>query len=104
MTTELRAALRALAAPLPPGSAVTVTVPREALLELVDGLPEQQDLAPAGPAAPDRLLDVQEAAARLGLGPRYLYAHADRLPFIVRVGRKVRVSEARLARFLERRR
>ena len=67
-------------------------------LEAVEG----NGTSPASAAGPDRLLTAAEAAARLAVPVRYVYAHAARLPFVVRVGRKVRCSEARLARYLER--
>ena len=102
MTDPLRAALRALAAPLPPGSAVTVTVPREALLELVDG-GDGPDPAPALEAPVDRLLTAREAAARLGVSTRYLYQHRTDYPFTKRLpSGRLRFSERGLARFLER--
>src|SRR2546430_16938393 len=42
----------------------------------------------------DRLLNAKEAARRCGLSPDWLYRHADTLPFVVRVGRSLRFSEA----------
>jgi predicted DNA-binding transcriptional regulator AlpA len=52
---------------------------------------------------PDRLLTVAEAAAILGVAPRWLYRHASRLPFARRLSPKaLRFSEAALARYLER--
>jgi hypothetical protein len=62
------------------------------------------DAAPAAGGVPDRLLTAVEAAVRLAVPVRYVYAHADRWPFVVRVGRKVRCSEAGLVRWLARRR
>ena len=44
-----------------------------------------QDQQPTGP---EHLLDVQEAAARLGMSADWLYRHAKRLPFTRRVGRR----------------
>jgi excisionase family DNA binding protein len=58
---------------------------------------------PAAPtdAGPDRFLTVREAAPRLGVKPQYIYEHKATLPFVVRVGsRAIRVSEARLTRYL----
>ncbi len=50
--------------------------------------------APATPDA-DRLLDVQAAAAVLGVTPRWLYRRATSLPFTKRLSRGVlRFSEA----------
>ena len=105
MTADLRAALRTLALASPAGAPVTFTLPREDLLELVDGRdgPHQDAPATAAPAAPDEpLLTAREAAERLRVPVGYLYRH-PRLPFLVKVGRKVRVSPSRLARYLERR-
>lgn len=97
MTDDLRTALRVLASALPAGAAVPV--PREQLLEL---LAVQEPARTSPPAAADeRLLTVQEAAQRLQVPVAYLYRH-PRLPFLVRVGRKVRASPARLARYMER--
>jgi excisionase family DNA binding protein len=41
----------------------------------------------------DKLLTVDEAAARLKCSSDWLYRRAKRLPFIVRVGRNLRFSE-----------
>ena len=38
------------------------------------------------PSPPDRLLEVSEAAKRLGVSKDYLYRHAKQWPFAVRVG------------------
>jgi hypothetical protein len=103
VTGDLRAALKVLALASPAGAAVTFTLPREDLLELVGGTENVATIAGPAPAAPDHLLTAADAAKRCALSPRYIYAHADRLPFVMRVGRKVRCSELRLARWLERR-
>ena len=51
---------------------------------------------------PDRMLDVNEAAALTGLTPRWLYRHAKTLPFTRKLSRKVvRFSRAGIARWLE---
>ena len=56
--------------------------------------------APAVPG-PDRLLEVDEAAAVLGVKPRWLYRHAARLPFTRRLSpRVVRFSEAGIRAYL----
>ena len=53
----------------------------------------------------DTLLTAQEAAARLHVAPRWLYRHAARLPFTVRLApRVVRFREAGLRTWLERQR
>lgn len=54
------------------------------------------------PAEGDRLLRAQEVAKRLGCSARYVYAHAGRFPFTVRVGGLVRFSELRFDRWLAR--
>lgn len=96
---------------LPPGSALTI--PREALLQLLaargaaveSGNGKLASAEPKPAPAPDRLLDAEEAAALLGMAPRWLYRHADSLPFTRRLGRKaLRFSEQGLHRWVERRR
>ncbi len=54
-----------------------------------------------GPAldAPDENLSVQEAARRLGISKRWLYRNSDRLPFTVRIGRRVVFSAHKLERW-----
>jgi hypothetical protein len=50
----------------------------------------------------DTLLTAGAVAARLGVTVRWVYAHAARLPFVVRLpGRGVRFSARGLARWLE---
>ena len=48
----------------------------------------------------DRLLKIDEAAARLGQSEDWLYRHAARLPFTVRQGRSLRFSERRLEGYI----
>lgn len=49
----------------------------------------------------DRLLTVEEAAARLGLSADWLYRHAKSLPFTRRPARRaLRFSEAGLGRWM----
>ena len=51
---------------------------------------------------PDRLLTPAAAAARFGVTKRWLVSHADDIPGVRRLSRKiVRFSERRLAQFLE---
>jgi len=52
----------------------------------------------------DRLLDVEEAAARLSTTVDWLYRHAAELPFTVRTGRLLRFSSASIARYIRERR
>ena len=57
--------------------------------------------AAAASNAPEALLDVREAAARLNVSIDWLYRHAKKLPFSRRVGsRAVRFDPAGLARWL----
>ncbi len=54
-------------------------------------------------AEPDQLLTPDAAAARFGVTKRWLLAHADEIPGVTRLSRKVvRFSARRLARFLDR--
>jgi predicted DNA-binding transcriptional regulator AlpA len=55
-------------------------------------------------ADPDGLLDVTEAAQRLGTSKDWLYRHADVLPFTVRLGpRQLRFSAHGLAQYIRKR-
>lgn len=50
----------------------------------------------------DRLLDVEQVAEILGVGPDYVYDHADDWPFKRRISpRKLRFSERGLFRWLD---
>lgn len=52
----------------------------------------------------DRLLDVEAAAVKLGTTTDWLYRHADKLPFVVRVGKKqLRFSGAGIERYIHQR-
>jgi excisionase family DNA binding protein len=50
----------------------------------------------------DTLLEVPEAAARLGMSPDYLYRHSKKLPFTRRIGRALRFSSAGIDTYLKR--
>lgn len=52
----------------------------------------------------DRLLGVEEAAARLGVTADWLYRHHKDLPFTVRHGRPVRFSELGIEQYIRKRR
>lgn len=55
-------------------------------------------------AQPDRLLDAKEAAEMLGTSEDYMYRHAARLPFTVRLGQKqLRFSQAGIERYIQQR-
>src|SRR5262245_24591973 len=97
-----------LAAVLPPLEAVDA-LPPESLPGLIAGLAALQARAavrmatvskPEHDEGTDRLLTVDEAAARTCRSRDYLYRHADTLPFIRRIGRAVRCSEAGLTRWM----
>jgi hypothetical protein len=50
----------------------------------------------------DELLDVREAARRLGTTPNFLYHHHHRLPFTKRLGRNLRFSAHGLEAYIRR--
>ncbi len=52
------------------------------------------------PAGEDGLLSAADAARRTGMSKRWLYVHADTLPFARRIGRAVRFSPAGIERWL----
>ncbi len=51
----------------------------------------------------DRLLNVVEAARKLGKSKDHLYRHADDYPFTVRDGRSLRFSEQGIEKFIRQR-
>lgn len=53
--------------------------------------------------AEERLLNVKEAAARLGMSMTALYHRAAELPFTVRQGRRLRFSESALSAWIRKR-
>ncbi len=55
------------------------------------------------PQGEDRLLTVEEAAKKLGLSTDWLYRRARKLPFTVRLGRRLRFSERGLDRYIRQR-
>jgi excisionase family DNA binding protein len=73
-------------------------IPREELPRLLGELEEIRFTAIArltpAPSAPqpDQLLDVEEAANRLGISKDYLYRHHARFSFTRRMGRSLRFS------------
>lgn len=97
MSPELRAGLRALAEALPQGAAVTVTVPRDALLSLLG-----QEDPKASPIDSAGLLHVGEVAARLGVEKQFMYRHKQMLGAVC-VGRPLRFPERAVERYLARR-
>jgi predicted DNA-binding transcriptional regulator AlpA len=54
--------------------------------------------------AEDRLLDVEEAAQKLGVSKDWLYRRADKLPFTIRVSAaRLRFSEQGIERWIRQR-
>jgi len=56
--------------------------------------------AETGHPAAARLLDAQEAAARLGVSTTWLYRRARSLPFAVRLGGHLRFNDEEISRFI----
>ena len=91
---DLRRAIEAL----PPGS--SVTLPRDALLQAINGNGAAPTLEPE---QADHLLTVSETATRLGVSRRYVYAHVKQYPFVRRLGPKtLRFSERGLEKWMAR--
>ncbi|HKN12799.1 MAG TPA: helix-turn-helix domain-containing protein [Candidatus Binatus sp.] len=61
-------------------------------------------LAGSARAGEDHLLDVDEAAQKLGVDRQWLYRRTKRLPFVVRLDGQVRYSAVGLERFIASRR
>lgn len=100
MSGDRREALRLLAEGLPAGAAVPV--PREWLLELLEGPPGRPQLVAT---EPEPLLTVAQAAARLKVTPAWLYKRAKGLPFAVKLSHKnLRFDPVGLAAWQEARR
>jgi predicted DNA-binding transcriptional regulator AlpA len=87
-------------------------VPQEAIASLISQLAALQSVLAARlltgeqrqdaqPRGADCLLDVEEAAERLGTSADWLYRNARRLPFTVRVGsRQLRFSVEGINRWI----
>jgi len=56
---------------------------------------------PPTPKGADELLDVDAAAARLGISSSYLYRHHSQFPFSRRVGRTLRFSASGIQSYIE---
>ena len=54
-------------------------------------------------AIEDRLLNIDDTAARLGESKQWLYRRTAKLPFVVRVGSHVRFSSHGIDQFIARR-
>ena len=82
--------------------------PLDALLDaladrLADRVAARLNGAAPKPAQADRLLTVSEAAKRLGVSKRYVYAHVSAYLFARRLGKKtLRFSERGLEKWLAR--
>jgi len=77
-----------------------------ALQQATDALARVAEALRHGREAPtsDGLLSAKEAGRRTGMSTRWLYAHADTLPFAVRVGTKaVRFSARGIEKWVEQR-
>jgi predicted DNA-binding transcriptional regulator AlpA len=57
----------------------------------------------AGTDPADRLLEVDEAAHKLGVSKSWLYRRSARLPFIVHMGRKLMFSEQGIEKYIRQR-
>jgi predicted DNA-binding transcriptional regulator AlpA len=69
------------------------------LARLLSGGNIQAETGPEG----DRLLNAREASTKLGLSEDHLYRHSTQFPFTVRLGRKLRFSEAGIERYIRQR-
>jgi hypothetical protein len=93
---------------LEPAIALARMLPADALPSLLGELEEIRVTAlarlavPASVSAPDELLEVPEAAARLSVSPNYLYRHARRYPFTRREGRKLLFSAKGIEQYIGR--
>jgi excisionase family DNA binding protein len=52
-----------------------------------------------GARSRDTYLTVEEAARRLAMSRDFIYKNAERLPFVIRVGRRLRCSETGMERW-----
>lgn len=99
MRSELQSVLDSLSA-----------MPTERLPELLGDLAQLQAhcmmrlSAPAPIAQSDCLLDVKEAAERLGISAQYLYRHSEQFPFTRREGRKLLFSSLGIDRYIAQKR
>jgi excisionase family DNA binding protein len=85
------------------------SLPNEDLPRLLGDLAEISATAsarlasPVVEARPDEMLDVEEAARRMGFSKDYLYRHQRKFPFARKIGRKLLFSSVGLEKFLARR-
>jgi len=85
------------------------TLPAEALiwflgdLEIVRATAWARLTAPViNEPLPDELLDIHEAARRLGASTGYLYHNCSKLPFTRHVGRNLRFSAQGIQKYIQR--
>ena len=91
--------------------AVAETAPVDSLPDLiaqVEGLKARLYARLASPnptpaAARDRLLNVKEAAQKLGRSTDWLYRHGSELPFVIQDGRVLRFSKQGIEEYIRRR-
>jgi predicted DNA-binding transcriptional regulator AlpA len=89
---------------------VARTLPVERLARFIADLEEikvvalARLVAPPPATRPDELVDIDEAARRLGVSKHYLYRHAEKLQFSRRVGRKRVFSSVGIDRYIASRR
>jgi predicted DNA-binding transcriptional regulator AlpA len=57
--------------------------------------------AESKPELKDELLDVEEAAEKLGVSKDWLYTRSDTLPFVVRLGRKLKFSLRGIEKYIK---
>jgi hypothetical protein len=82
-------------------SAIAVLLLKSAVVQsaLTAALAEEQSRG-AEPASTDRMLDADQIAAALGQSRRWVFRHAEHLPFVRRISRKALVgSEMGLRRW-----
>lgn len=87
----------------PIDTSAVLAVPRDEIPAVLGELRRVEAILQARlltPEPPDRLLTASEAAKVLGLSADSLYRRADELPFVVRVGGRVRFSSAGIQRWI----
>jgi predicted DNA-binding transcriptional regulator AlpA len=72
--------------------------------EMISAEHARRELNNSAPhAESDRLIDVKEAAVRLGYSTDFIYTHADEFPFTVRHNRSLRFSSLGIDRYIKKR-
>ena len=99
VTAEHRAALRAVAEPLPTGTILPLT--REQVLTLLALSDTELPTSPAAGAANTHLLNAQEVATRLRVEKQWVYHHKKSLG-AVKVGRALRFPPGAVDRYIAR--